>query len=508
MGLTPKVYLIGAGPGDPELLTLKGRRVLERADVVLYDHLAPEALLALAPAHAERIYVGKKRSEHAASQEEICELLVGHARAGRTAVRLKGGDPFIFGRGGEEAEALADAGIPFEVVPGVTTPLGIAAYTGVPLTHRDHTSAVTFVTGHSVEAIDWDRVGHVDTVVLFMGLTHFSAIARELIARGRSPETPAMAVRWATRPDQETVTGTLATLAELIARRGLKPPATIVIGEVVRLREKLDWYERLPLFGRRIVVTRAREQAGPLAGRLRELGADAIELPTIEIAPAADYGPLDRAIANLAGYDWLVFTSANGVRRFLERLDRSTTDLRSLRARICAIGPATRAAIEALHLKCDLMGTEYVAEGLLKAFAPFDLSGRRILLPRAAIARDAVPAELARRGASVDVVEAYRTVIPEGAAELAREVLGRRPDAITFTSSSTVRNFAAIAGAGALAGIKVFSIGPVTTATARGLGIEVSAEAREFTVDGLVEAAVEGLAAPGARTGTPGRDGQ
>ncbi len=487
-----KVYLIGAGPGDPELLTLKGRRILEQAEVVLYDHLAPEALLSHAPPDAERIYVGKKRSEHAASQEEICALLVAHARAGRRVVRLKGGDPFIFGRGGEEAEALADAGIPFEVVPGVTTPLGVAAYTGVPLTHRDHTSAVTFVTGHSVEAIDWDRVGHVDTVVLFMGLTQFPAIARELIARGRSPETPAMAVRWATRPDQETVTGTLATLPELIVRRGLKPPATIVIGEVVRLREKLDWYERLPLFGRRIIVTRAREQAGTLAGRLRELGAEAIELPTIEIAPAADYAPLDRAIANLACYDWLLFTSANGVRYFTERLDRSAADLRSLRARICAIGPATRAAVEALHLKCDLMGREYVAEGLLEAFAAHDLAGRRILLPRAAVARDLVPAELARRGAVVDVVEAYRTVIPEDAADRAREVLAGRPDAITFTSSSTVQNFVAIAGAESLAGVKVFSIGPITSATARSLGIEVTAEAREFTIDGLL-AAITGV---------------
>jgi len=329
--------------------------------------------------------------------------------------------------------------------------------------------------------------------VLFMGLTQFPAIARELIARGRSPETPAMAVRWATRPDQETVTGTLATLPELIVRRGLKPPATIVIGEVVRLREKLDWFERLPLFGRRIIVTRAREQAGTLAGRLRELGAEAIELPTIEIAPAADYGPLDRAIANLACYDWLLFTSANGVRYFMERLDRSAADLRSLRARICAIGPATRAAVEALHLKCDLMGREYVAEGLLEAFAAHDLAGRRILLPRAAVARDLVPAGLARRGAVVDVVEAYRTVIPEDAADRAREVLAGRPDAITFTSSSTVQNFAAIAGAESLAGLKVFSIGPITSATARSLGIEVTAEAREFTIDGLLAAILERL---------------
>src|SRR5437763_643588 len=247
-----KVYLVGAGPGDPDLITWKGRRVLASADSVLYDHLAADALLALAPASAERVYVGKKKAIHAYSQEEICAMMIDLARRGLTVVRLKGGDPYIFGRGGEEAEALADAGIPFEVVPGVTTPLGIAAYAGIPLTHRDHTSAVTFVTGHAVEAIDWEKVGHVETLVVFMGLMHFPAIARELIARGRDPETPAMAVRWATRPDQETLTGTLANLPALLVERRMKPPATIVVGEVVRLRGKLDWYERLPMFGKRI----------------------------------------------------------------------------------------------------------------------------------------------------------------------------------------------------------------------------------------------------------------
>jgi uroporphyrinogen III methyltransferase / synthase len=487
-----KVYLVGAGPGDPELLTLKGRRILEHADAVLYDHLAPEALLDLAPPQAERLYVGKKKSAHAFTQEEICGLLIERARRGLTVVRLKGGDPFLFGRGGEEAEALADAGIPFEVVPGVTSPLGIAAYTGVPLTHREHTSAVTFVSGHSVAAIDWDRVGHAETLVIFMGLTVFADIARELLARGRAPETPAMAVRWGTRPDQETVAGTLAGLPGLIAARGLKPPATIIVGEVVRLREKLNWFERLPLFGQRIVVTRAKGQADALASRLQALGALAIELPTIEIRPPADPAPLDRAIANLASYDWLIFTSANGVRFFLDRLDRSPVDLRSLQARICAIGPATRAAVEALHLKVDLMGAEYVAEGLLAAFAAHDLAGRRVLLPRAAVARDLVPVELRKRGAQVDVVEAYRTVVPQDAAQRAREIFAspRAPDWITFTSSSTVRNFVAIvdAGAEALAGVKVASIGPVTSRTARELGIQVAAEARQFTIDGLVEA--------------------
>jgi uroporphyrinogen III methyltransferase/synthase len=481
-----KVYLVGAGPGDPDLITVKGRRILQQADAVLYDHLANPALLSLAPPHAERLYVGKKKSAHAFSQEEICGLLIERARRGLTVVRLKGGDPFLFGRGGEEAEALADAGIPFEIVPGVTTPLGIAAYTGVPLTHRQHTSAVTFVTGHAVEAIDWAKVGHAETLVIFMGLTTFPEIARQLMAHGRSPDTPTMAVRWATRPDQQTIVGTLATLPGMLG--GMKPPATIIVGEVVRLRDKLDWFERLPLFGKRIVATRAREQADALASRLSALGAGVVELPTIEIRPPADCAPLDRAIAQLDTYDWLVFTSANGVRFFLDRLDAGENDLRKLRAKICAIGPATRAAVEALHLKVDLMGKEYVAEGMLEAFADHDLVEKRILLPRAAVARDLVPAELARRGARVDVVEAYRTVPPEQLAGQAREVLASRPDCVTFTSSSTVRNLVQAAGAEALRGIPVASIGPITTQTARQLGVEVAAQAKVFTVAGLVDA--------------------
>lgn len=484
------VYLVGAGPGDAGLITCKGHSVLEHADVVLYDHLANEALLSVAPANAELIYVGKKKAVHAFTQEQICQMMIERARRGLSVVRLKGGDPFIFGRGGEEAEALADARIPFEVVPGVTAPLGIAAYAGVPLTHRDHTSVVTFVTGHDVAQIDWDKIGHAETLVVFMGLTTFGRIASEILARGRSPDTPAMAVRWGTRPDQQTVTGTLATLPRLIEQSELKPPATIIIGEVVRLRDKLNWYERLPLFGKRIVVTRARGQAEALSGKLRAVGANIIEMPTIEIAPAADYNPLDRAIADLDAYNWLIFTSANGVRYFMERLDRSRSDLRALRARICAIGVATKSAVEALHLKVDLMGEEYVAESLVEAFRSVDLQGKRVLLPRAAVARDVLPAELRERGACVDVVEAYRTVLPAGAEQQAAEIFtgGSKPDWITFTSSSTVQNFVRIAGASALAGVKVASIGPVTTATAKKLGLEVTVEARIYTADGLVQA--------------------
>ena len=485
-----KVYLVGAGPGDPELITWKGRRILSAADSILYDHLANDALLDLAPSGAERLYVGKKKSVHAYTQEEICAMMVERARRGLTVVRLKGGDPFIFGRGGEEAEALAAAGVPFEVVPGVTTPLGIAAYTGVPLTHRDHTSVVTFVTGHAVSEIDWDKVGSAETLVIFMGLTTFGEIAREIITRGRSPETPAMAVRWATRPDQQTVVGTLATLPGLIERSGIKPPATIIVGEVVRLREKLDWFESLPLFGKRIVVTRAHDRAANMVSRLRALGADAVELPSIEIRPAGDYSALDAAIADLSVYDWLIFTSANGVRFFLQRLDRSPHDLRDIRGRIAAIGPATGAELEALHLKVDRTGKEFVAESLLEALATEDMNGKRILLSRAAVARGTLPDGLRALGAQVDIVAAYRTAPPDNLSAHAGQVLAspRKPDWIAFTSSSTVENLVSAVGADALAGISVASIGPVTSATARKLGIHVTVEASRFDEAGLIEA--------------------
>ena len=492
MKSTGRVYLVGAGPGDPDLITHKGRVLLARADVVLYDHLANEALLDLAPPHAERIYVGKKKSAHSHTQEEICALLVDRARANQTVVRLKGGDPYIFGRGGEEVEALVDAGVAFQVVPGVTSPLGIAAYTGVPLTHRDHTSVVTFVTGHQPAAIDWGRVGHAETLVIYMGLTTMREIARRMMENGRTGATPAMAVRWGTRTRQQTVVGTLADIADRIEGAGMKPPATIVIGEVVGLRDKLSWFEKLPLFGQTVVVTRAAGQAGEFSAKLRALGAEAIEMPVIAMQPPADPGPLDRAIAELESYDWVIFTSANGVRFFLERLDGSSRDLRALRGRLCAIGPATGKALEALHLKVDLMPLEYVAESLVAGFADVSLEGKRILLPRAAVARDLIPEELAKRGARVDVVEAYRTVMPEVPVWNLEHV-----NWVTFTSSSTVNHFVALMGVEVLRGARIASIGPVTSGTIRSHGLRVDVEARVFTVDGLVEELVEKIVAAG-----------
>jgi len=491
--LKRKVYLVGAGPGDPELITLKAKRVLASADCILYDHLANAELLDLAPARAERIYVGKKKSEHAFSQEEICALLVDRGQRGLNVIRLKGGDPYLFGRGGEEAEALADAGVPFEVVPGVTSPLGIAAYTGVPLTHRDHTSVVTFITGHDVLKIDWSKVGTSETLVIFMGLSQFDEIAQRIIAEGRAATTPAMAVRWGTRPDQDVLTGTLETLPRLIHERALKPPATIVVGDVVELRGKLSWFEKLPLFGQRIVVTRAAEQAGQMATALRHLGADVIELPAIEIQPAKDYAPLDRAIGNLREYDWLIFTSVNGVRFFLDRLDRASADLRAIQGRICAIGPATRDALQQFHLKVDVVAERYVAEGLLSALQPWDLSGARILIARAAVARDLLPLELTKRGAMVHIVEAYRTVAPPDLAVRAMGILAGKPDWITFTSSSTAANLIDAVGADRLRGIRCASIGPITTATLSQRAISVSVEASSYTGPGLIQAILDGV---------------
>ena len=490
------VYLVGAGPGDPELITARGLRLIESADVILYDYLAPVSLLDRAPRGAKTIYVGRKRARHAKTQPEINKILIDEARAGRQVVRLKGGDAYIFGRGGEEVEALQAAGIPFVVVPGVTSAVGVAAYAGIPLTHRRETSSLTFVTGHDVDGIDWAQVGTHGTLVIFMGLTTFAEIARRLIAAGRSPSTPAAAVRWGTRGDQVTVEGTLQELPEKIRASGLKPPALIVVGEVVGLRPKLNWFEHLPLFGQRIVVTRPREQAAPLCAGLRDLGADVVLFPTIETHPPEDWAPLDQAIEQLDTYDWLIFTSANGVRYFIERLDAGPRDLRNLNAKICAIGPATAESLQRLHLKADRVPEEYVAESLLEALSEDDLDGKRILLPRAKVARDLIPAELTKRGAQVDVVAAYQTVVPVDSEARARDLFGREPKPawVTFTSSSTVENFVRVCSAGALEGVRVASIGPVTTRTARDLGIRVDVEAGQYTVDGLVRGIVEAQA--------------
>ena len=481
------VSLIGAGPGDPGLITVRGRDALERAQCVLHDHLANPALLKLAP-HAEHIYVGKKRSEHPVPQSEITGLLIRKSLAGLRTVRLKGGDPYLFGRGGEEAEALALAGIPFEVIPGVTASLGIGAYCGVPLTHRDHNSAVTFITGHDPAAINWPAVAASETLVIYMGLSAIGDITARLLAAGRSPETPAIAVRWGTRPEQSSLRSTLGALAGDIAVARVRPPATILIGDVVALSDRLNWYERLPLYGQRIVLTRAEEQSAESSALLASLGASVLELPTIAIRPPHSWTALDTAIERLATYDWLVFTSVNGVRFFLERLDASRHDLRSFRGRIAVIGERTRDAVQQLHLKVDLLPREFVAESLLEAFAAHPIAGQRILIPRAEAAREVLPDTLRTRGASVDVVPAYRNAIPEDAATRAAEIFRDPPHWITFTAASTVKNLLALVPRQALAHTRIASIGPVTSDALRQHGLRAGAEASPYTMAGLTAA--------------------
>lgn len=489
-----KAYLVGAGPGDPDLITVRGLELLRTADVILYDNLAAPGLLTHAKPGAETIYVGKKRALHVRRQPEINQLLVDKTRAGFAVVRLKGGDPYIFGRGGEEAEALAAESLPFEIVPGVTSASGVAAYVGVPLTHRDHTSAVTFVTGHEADHIDWSRLGHTETLVIFMGLTAFGAIAERLLAAGRAPETPAMAVRWATFPRQRTIVGTLADLAQKISEADLKPPALIVVGEVVGYRQRLDWFESLPLFGQRILITRPAGQSAAFAAKLRRLGADPIEQPAIEIQPPSDdFRQFDQALGRLPEYDWLIFTSQNGVEKFVERLDASDRDLRSVRGRIAAIGPATARRLAELHLKVDVVPQRFVAESLLEALPEADVRDKKILIPRAAQARDILPRELAARGAAVEVVPAYQTVEPsEAEARLARLWDGEDcPDWVVCTSSSTVTNLVKLAGKQRLEGVRLCSIGPITSATAREHGLSVAAEADPHTMEGVLAALLE-----------------
>lgn len=500
------IYLVGSGPGDPGLFTLKGLRCLERADVVVYDRLAPEELLRYAPAGAELVYVGKLPGRPTMRQEEINELLVRKGREGKTVVRLKGGDPYVFGRGGEEALALAEAGLPFEVVPGVTSGIAAPAYAGIPVTHRGIAASVAFVTGHEDPEkgrvdVDWERVARgADTLVLYMGVGRIRQIARSLVEAGRRPETPVACIRWGTLPEQRTVTGTLEDIAGRVEEAGLGPPAVIVVGEVVRLREKgLGWYESKPLFGRRIVVTRARKQAGELSRRLEELGAEAIEFPTIEIRPPRDFGLLDKAIDRLDSYDWLVFTSVNGVESFLGRLRDRGLDIRSVPrgAKIAAIGPATARRVEEAGLKVDAVPSEYRAEALIpEVSGDGSLAGKRILIPRAKVAREVLPERLREAGAEVDVPPAYESVPDASGAEaLARRIEDGEVDCVTFTASSTVENFVRAFGeersVRLLRKTKVACIGPLTAQTARGHGLRVDAVAREYTIPGLVEAVTE-----------------
>lgn len=494
-----RVYLVGAGPGDPGLLTLKGKALLERAEVVIYDYLANEEFLQYAPPEAERIYVGKKGGDHTMGQGEINRLLVAKGRD-HVVVRLKGGDPFVFGRGGEEAQELIAAGIPFEVVPGVTAAIAVPAYAGIPLSHRDYAASMAFITGHEREdqaasKIAWDRLATgVGTLVFFMGVKNLPEICRSLITHGRSAATPVAVIRWGTTPEQQTVIGTLQDIAEKVAGAGLKPPAITVVGEVVRLREELNWFEARPLFGRRIVVTRAREQASEFKTILNELGALCLEFPTIAIEPPPSWEPLDSAIARLASYDWVIFTSVNGVRCFMERLRLAGRDARALHGvRLAAIGPKTAEALEHVGLCPDLMPGEYRAEAILEGLSKGEIKGKRFLLPRAMVARDVLPETLRQWGAESDVVPAYQTVLPrERSAAMLERLRAGEIDCLTFTSSSTVSNFFSLFEAEMLLPLLqrvcIACIGPVTAKTAEEQGLTVQVMPSEYTIAGLVQA--------------------
>lgn len=513
---TGMVYLVGAGPGDPKLLTLRGKECLEQADVVLYDYLANPALLDYARPHAERLYVGRRGRGEYGAQADINRLMIAQARAGRTVVRLKGGDPFVFGRGGEEAEAVAEAGIPFEVVPGITAAIAAAAYAGIPVTHRTLASSVALVTGHEdplkpSPTIEWDRLAATNgTVVFMMGMKNLPAIVAHLTASGRPSSTPVALIRWGTRPEQQTVVGTLEDIVTKAEAAKLEPPTVIVVGEVVRLREKLNWFESRPLFGTTVLITRPRAQAAAFADLLSAQGAQVLAFPTIAVAPAADWSGLDRAIADLAGYDWLIFTSANGVRFFVERLRHLGRDVRALaRARLCAIGSQTAEALAGVGLTADVVPSTYQAEGVCEAFTNERLHGVRVLIPRAEVARDLLPDSLTARGAQVTVAVAYRTVCPTADAEAIKERLRRgEVGVVTFTSSSSARHYVELfadrhEACAVTARAAVACIGPITAATAEAYGLKVAIQAREHTIPALAEAIV-GYCAQSSRVETHG----
>jgi uroporphyrinogen III methyltransferase/synthase len=495
-----KVYLVGAGPGDPGLITVKGRECIQTADVIIYDYLASPALLKHAPRGAEMIYVGKKGGDHTLSQDEINALIVEKAKAGLTVCRLKGGDPFIFGRGGEEAEILVGKGIAFEVVPGVTSAIAAAAYAGIPLTHRKLAATLAFVTGHEdphkeESSIDWESLaGGIGTLVFFMGVKNLPDITQKLIAHGKSPNTPVALIRWGTTPGQKTVTGNLDTINARVKEAGLRAPAIIVVGDVVDLRKKLKWFETRPLLGKRIVVTRAREQASDLVRQLSDLGAECLEYPTIKIVPADDPTPMIEAIKNLSEYDWIVFTSVNGVQFFFDRLFGSDLDVRALhQLRTAAIGPATAERLFNFGLKSDILPKNYRAESVVEAFGKEKLKGKKILLPRAGEARPVLPVELRKMGADVKEVTAYLTEkVEENADLLIKQLEDKSIDLITFTSSSTVKNFKSLLPSETfsqlLDGVKIASIGPITTDTATELGFKVDITAAIYTIPGLCEA--------------------
>jgi uroporphyrinogen III methyltransferase / synthase len=499
-----RVFLVGAGPGAFDLITIRGADALSRADVVIYDSLVSPELIRLAPSSATLIYAGKRGgSEKSIEQANLNTMLIEHARKGRVVVRLKGGDPFIFGRGGEEAQALARARVAFEVVPGVTSAIAGPAFAGVPLTHRGHGSFVAFVTGHEApdhrngarSAVPWNELVAAaksrGTIVILMATARMRATLARILAAGLAAETPAVAVQWATTAAQKTVSATLATLADASMRAGIGAPAVLVVGELAGLREHLKWVEQTPLFGRTIVVTRGREAASGFATALRRLGAEVVEFPTIETTAPKSYATLDRAINRLDSFDWIVFTSATGVESFVERMKSRGSDIRALgNASLAAIGPATAARLAGYALQVKALPDEYRAERIVPAIGIKRIRGKRFLIPRAEVAREALPEILRANGAKeVVVAPAYRTVKPKSVqVDRMRKLLASDAiDLVTFTSSSTVTNFCDLLGTSGN-GAKAAAIGPITAATAQDQGFEVVVKPREYTIESLTEA--------------------
>ncbi len=502
------VSLVGAGPGDPSLITIGGAARLAEADVIVYDRLANPALLAHARADAERIYAGKEPDRHALTQDQINALLVEHGLAGKRVVRLKGGDPFVFGRGGEEAEALAAAGVPFEIIPGVTSAIAAPAYAGIPVTHRALASSFAVVTAHEdpakdASSIDWPRLATgVDTLLFLMGLERLPQIVARLIEHGRAASTPVAVIEWGTLPRQRVVSGTLETIAAAVRDAGIGAPAVTVVGEVVRLRDGLRWFDMRPLFGKRVLVTRTRDQASALSTELQAHGAEPIELPTIELTPSFDARAVASAIEDLrtAGYGWVIFSSPNAVDEFMRHLREAGLDVRAFgRTQIAAMGSGTRQPLAQSRLRADIVPQRFVAEGLLDAFSSRVMRGQRVLLPRAEGARPQIVDGLEAMGARVDELTLYRSDVPASPdAEGLRRLRAGEIDIATFASSSSVRNLVEMLGGDTapLRATTIAAIGPITAQAVRDAGLEVGVTAEEYSIDGLVAALVEQFTPP------------
>lgn len=496
------VYLVGAGPGDIGLITVKGLDCIKKADVIVYDRLANPRLLSYARADVKLIYVGKTPDHHTLRQEEINQVLVDEAQKGQIVTRLKGGDPYVFGRGGEEGETLRAAGVPFEVVPGITSAIAVPSYAGIPVTHRHLTSTFTVITGHedplkASSQINWERLGKdPGTLIFLMGVGHLAQIVAQLVAHGKSEDTPIALIRWGTRPEQQVVQGTLANIVDEVSKAGLTSPAIIIVGDVVHMRQTLSWFEQKPLFGQRILVTRAREQASAFSEMIEEAGGEAWEAPTIVIDSQSDSAELQAAATKAGDYDWIIFTSVNGVRAFFAALKNNHQDIRSLGdAKICAIGPKTKEALENMGLLVAAMPEKFVAESVLECLKPLLKPGEKILLPRSDLARTVLVDVLKELGMVVDEVVAYRTKKVDQFDEQIREKLAEGSiHIVTFTSSSTVKNFMEIVqDPKLLEGVKLASIGPVTTEALQSFGLAPDIEASTYTIQGLFDAIVENV---------------